>query len=72
MAIRKRSWITAKGERREAWVVDYADRQGDRHIETFTTKREASSHEAQVKVDMRAGIHVAPSKSPTVALAGAS
>ena len=39
MAVRKRTWTTAKGEQREAWVVDYRDKQGDRHIETFTERR---------------------------------
>ena len=29
MSIRKRSWTTAKGEQKEAWVVDYADSPGN-------------------------------------------
>ena len=43
MAVRKRTWTTAKGEPREAWVVDYRDRQGDRHIETFDRKKDADA-----------------------------
>ena len=42
MSVRKRSW-TADGVKKEAWVVDYADADGDRHIETFARKKDADS-----------------------------
>ena len=48
MAVRKRTWTTAKGEQREAWIVDYRDRQGDRHIETFDRKKDADAKHAEV------------------------
>src|SRR5262245_42826669 len=67
MSVRKRAWKTAKGEAKEAWIVDYVDGQGDRHIETFARKKAADDYHATVKVDVRKGLHVAPSKSPTVA-----
>lgn len=67
MSVRRRTWTTTRGERKEAWVVAYTDRDGDRHIRTFARKREADDYHATVKVDVRKGIHVAPSKSPTVA-----
>jgi integrase len=67
MSVRKRKWTTGKGETKEAWIVDYVDGQGDRHIQTFERKKEADDHWATVKVDVRKGLHVAPSKSPTVA-----
>ena len=70
MAVRKRTWTTAKGEQREAWVVDYRDKQGDRHIETFDRKKDADARHAEVSVGVRSGLHVAPSKSKTVAEAG--
>ena len=41
MSVRKRSWTTRKGEMKEAWIVDYADQEGDRHIRTFDRKKEA-------------------------------
>jgi integrase len=69
MSVRKRKWITSKGETREAWIVDYVDQAGDRHIETFERKKAADDHWATVKLDVRNGLHVAPSKSPTVAQA---
>jgi integrase len=67
MSVRKRQWTTRKGETKEAWIVDYVDQLGKRHIETFGRKKEADDHWATVKVDVRAGIHVAKSASPTVA-----
>ena len=67
MSVRKRRWTTAKGERKEAWVVDYVSQLGKRHVETFERKKEADDRWAAVKVDVRAGIHVAKSASPTVA-----
>ena len=39
MAVRKRKWTTRSGEVREAWIIDYADQAGERHIETFKKKR---------------------------------
>ena len=70
MSVRKRKWVTRSGEEREAWMVDYVDQQGERHIETFAKKKDADARHAEVKVDVRAGVHVAPSKSVTVKEAG--
>lgn len=71
MAIRRRTWTTKAGERREAWVLDYYDRHGDRHTETYARRRDAESRQATVQVNIRAGIHTAASKSITVAEAAA-
>jgi integrase len=71
MSIRKRVWITRKDERKEAWIVDYTDGQRDRHIRTFQRKKDADEYHAKVKVDIREGIHTAPSKSITLAQAAA-
>jgi integrase len=68
MSVRKRTWVTRKGETKEAWIVDYADQQGVRHIRTFDRKKEAEAHEATVRVDIRAGVHT--STKVTVARAG--
>jgi integrase len=72
MSVRKRKWTTRNGEPREAWIVDYVDREGERHIETFAKKKEADARHAVVAVDVSAGVHVAPSKSVTVKEAGES
>ena len=37
-----------------------------RHIETFERKKDADARHAEVTVDVKKGIHVAPSKSITV------
>ena len=70
MSVRKRSWKTDRGETREAWVVDYSDQLGHRHLKTFTRKRDADAYHAQVTVDVGAGIHTADSRSITVTEAG--
>jgi integrase len=54
---------------REAWVVDYVDQHGDRHLKTFAKKRDADAHHAIVGTAVRAGTHTADSKSVTVARA---
>ena len=63
MSVRKRTWTTRLGERKEAWIVDYFDQHGRRHIETFARKRDAAAREPKVKVDVGKGTHVAPSES---------
>ena len=70
MSVRKRSWIAPNGEQKEAWVVDYRDQRGDRHIKTFARKKDADAYHARVAVDVSAGIHTAHSRSVTVAEAG--
>jgi integrase len=72
MSVRKRKWVTSKGEAKEAWIVDYADQDGDRHIQTFERKKDADAYHATVQVDVRQGRHTAPSKSITVAEAAES
>ena len=69
MSVRKRTWTTRKGETKEAWIVDYAVN-GSRHIETFERKKDADARVAQITVDVGKNIHIAPSKTPTVAEAG--
>lgn len=66
MSVRKREWTTGKGERKEAWIVDYADAAGGRHIKTFPRKKEADAYAASVRVDVSKGLHTPPSQSMTV------
>jgi integrase len=67
VAVRKRVWTTKSGERKEAWVVDYADQAGERHIQTFARKKDADAFRDSVGVEIRAGTHTPVSKSITVA-----
>jgi integrase len=69
MSVRKRKWVTKSGEIKEAWIAEVGPA-GDRHIKTFETKGEAKAYEAQVCVDLGAGVHVSPKKSPTIQKAG--
>jgi integrase len=70
MSVRKRIWRAKPGgEAKEAWVVDYVDQYGDRHLKTFAKKRDAEAHHAVVSTSVRAGTHTADSKSVTVAKA---
>ena len=52
---------------RTAWIADYVDQNGDRHIQTFKLRKDADAYSQQVGVDVRAGVHTAPAKSITVA-----
>jgi hypothetical protein len=56
MSVRKRKWVTSKGEGRTAWVVDYVDQDGARAIKTFVLKKDADEYHATVKVDVRHGV----------------
>jgi integrase len=66
MAVRQRKWTTEAGEDREAWIVDYRDRDRKRHIETFERKKDADARQAEIKTDIMSGTHVASSRSITV------
>lgn len=66
MSIRKRTWKTASGEAKEAWVVDYTDQGGKRRLKTFAKKKEADAFRSQAHVEVRAGVHTPDSASVTV------
>lgn len=70
MSIRKRTWKTAEGPEKTAWVVDYVDQSGKRRLKTFERKKDAENFHAVAKVEIKAGIHTADSSSITVAEAG--
>jgi len=70
MSIRKRSWKTAKGEAKEAWVVDYVDQAGKRRLKTFKLKKEADAFETRTRFEITQGTHTADSASVTIAEAG--
>jgi integrase len=67
MSVRKRVWTTRKGEAKEAWIADYTDGAGKRHIETFARKKDADAYAAKVAVEVNAGTHVAPDSDLTIA-----
>jgi integrase len=67
MSVRKRTWTTGNGEAKEAWIADFVDGAGKRHIRTFAQKRKADAYAAKVKVAVNAGTHVALDANLTVA-----
>jgi integrase len=70
MSVRKRTWVTTAGKRSEAWVVDYVDQAGKRHLRTFDKKKVADAFHDTVRTEVRDGIHTADRDSVTVADAG--
>jgi integrase len=65
-SIRKRTW--QKGEEtRTAWVADYFDQQGKRHIKTFNTRRAADDWLVKARDEVARGIHTAENSSVTLA-----
>lgn len=51
MSVRKRSWITAAGEQKCAWVVDFNDLGGKRRLGTFRLKKQADRYETKVRAE---------------------
>ena len=68
MSVRKRQWKTSKGIT-TVWQVVYADQRGERCSRQFDLKKEAEDYHATVHVDVRKGLHISPSKSPTMSKA---
>jgi integrase len=65
--ITKRRWTTGKGEQREAWVLAYTDKKGDRHKEQFGKKREAEAKRVEVEGLISKGAFRAEAANTTVA-----
>jgi integrase len=70
MSVRKREWVSPRGEAREAWVVDYVDGKGQRRNKNFKRKRDADAYASRVSAEVRAGTHTPDSTSLTIAEAG--
>jgi integrase len=66
MSIRKRTWSMAGGEERQAWIADYIDQGGHRHIKTFARKKDADAFHSRANVEVVEGTHTADSASVTV------
>lgn len=69
MSIRERKW-TSGGEEKTAWVVDYFDQNGKRHIKTFKRKKDAKDFDAGTRIEVKGKIHVADSETITIEAAG--
>ena len=65
--IRKRNWTTGKGEKKTAWVADYFDQAGKRHIKTFDLRKTADAWLVNARHEIRQGVHPPEHDSITVA-----
>lgn len=65
-SVRKRKWLTAAGEAKAAWVVDYADSNGDRQRKHFANKKAADAFRIDVEGQMKAGTYRAGADKVTV------
>jgi integrase len=65
-SIRKRTWRNKEGEQ-TAWVVDYLDQNGQRHIKTFDTRKTASAWRVEAEGEVSRGVHTPENASITVA-----
>jgi integrase len=68
-SIRKRTW-TSGGEVKTAWVANYNDQAGKRHLKTFPTRKAADAWLVSARGEVQRGVHTAASDSITVAQAG--
>ena len=68
--VRKRTWQSG-GEIRTAWIADYFDQDGKRHIKTCRTRKEADAFLIQARHEVGRGVHTPESASVTVAEAAA-
>ncbi len=69
-SVRKRTWVSG-GETKAAWVADYFDQAGKRHLKTFATKKAATSWLDTTRHEVKQGLHTPESTSATVAEAAA-
>jgi integrase len=67
--VRKRTW-ESKGGKRNAWIADYTDQAGKRHIKTFPTQKAAKTWLVETQHEVKQGVHTPVRTSITVAEAG--
>src|ERR1700720_1415654 len=65
-SIRKRTWESG-GEEKTAWIADYFDPGGKRHIKTFATKKAADAWLLTTRGEVQRGVHTPENASITVA-----
>src|SRR3979490_393350 len=65
-SIRKRTW-TSGGEEKTAWIADYFDQGGKRHIKKVDRKKEAEAWLVTTQGEVQRGVHTPENASITVA-----
>jgi hypothetical protein len=56
-SVRRRTWKTASGKAKVAWVVDYTDSRGDRQRKHFSNKKAADAFRIYIEGQMQAGTY---------------
>lgn len=64
--VKKRTWTTSAGEKKEAFRVSYTDRSGKRQHKQFPLKRDADAYRIKVEAEIAQGIHTPDARSVTV------
>jgi integrase len=64
--VRKRTWTNKTGEQ-TAWIADYFDQEGVRHIKTFKRKKDADAWLVTTRGEVARGVHTPENASITVA-----
>jgi integrase len=64
--VRKRKWTNKDGEQ-TAWIADYFDQKGERHIKTFKRERDAKAWLVAAQGEVARGVHTPENSSITVA-----
>jgi integrase len=65
-SVRRRTWKTASGETKAAWVVDYTDSRGGRQRKHFLSKKAADAFRIQIEGQMQAGTYRSSADKVTV------
>lgn len=65
-AIRKRSWMNARGEPQQAWQVDYRDTAGKRRSKQFARKKAAETWLTEAAYQVTQGTHTPDRDTVTV------
>jgi len=65
-SIRKRTWKSS-GEDKTAWIADYFDQGGKRHIKTFARQKDAKDWLVTAQGEVQRGVHTPENASITVA-----
>jgi integrase len=66
--VRRRTWKSS-GEMKTAWIADFFDQEGKRHIKTCKTKKEADGFLVQARHEIARGLYTPENASITVAAA---
>src|SRR6516165_199241 len=65
--VRERTWNKGKPNEKKAWITDYFDQTGQRHIKTFKRKKDATAWRVTMEGEVARGVHTPENASITVA-----